>query len=209
MNGEQVIKNALNYLHYVYWYGGKGQKCTQALLNTLAAAYPRVYTATYKAKCKKDIAAGRYCIDCSGLVCKAYKIPDIGTYTMATDKRFTQYKGAPENGMIVWNPTHVGLYCNGKVIEARGIDYDVTTDRVYRPQDWQRVYTVAGTTYGTPSNNAKNGPKTAVSYLQAAIDVCNGKAGNGAARIDYLKARGYNADTVQELVNIATKGAKK
>lgn len=206
MTGEQACQNALKYIKYVYWYGGKGQKCTQALLNTLARLYPRIYTANYINKCKADIKAGRYCIDCSGLVCHAYGIPDIGTYTMNTDKRFQEYKGTPKNGMIVWNPTHVGIYYNGNIIEARGIDYDVTMSRKYRPADWKKVFHVAGVTY--TNNNAKTA-KTAVSYLLAAVDVLNGKAGNGAARVDYLSKLGYNADTVQELVNIATKGAAK
>lgn len=210
MTGAGVCANALKYKGFVYWYGGKGQKCTSALLNSLAKTYPSVYTLIYRNKCKQDIAAGKSCIDCSGLVCRAYGIGDLSTYQMAKDGRFKKYTGTPLNGMIVWKPSHVGIYYNGKVIEARGIDWDVTTSRTYRKSDWTCVYTVEGVEYmAANKTTSKKTAKTAVSYLQAAMDVINGKAGNGAERVNYLKSAGYDADIVQEIVNLAIKGAAK
>lgn len=200
MTGADIIKKALKYKKYVYWYGGKAQKCTNVLLNTLSKLYPTIYTTNYIAKCKKDITAGKYCIDCSGLVCKAYGIKDIGTYQMATDTRFKEWTETPLNGMIVWKWNHCGIYNDGKVIEARGIDYDVTTTRTYKKSDWQRVYYMDGVEY-----MAKNANKTAQEYLQAAIDVINGKYGTGSARKTALQNAGYDYDKVQNLVNSALK----
>lgn len=201
MTGEDIIKKALKYKNYVYWYGGKGQKCTTVLLNTLKSLYPSTYTTNYVNKCKKDISAGKYCIDCSGLVCRAYGIKDIGTYQMATDKRFKEWEGTPLNGMIVWKWGHVGLYYNGKVVEARGIDYDVTTNRTYKKSDWNRIFYFDGVDYGMTAKTSK----TAVEYLNAAIDVINGKYGTGTTRKTALKKAGFDADKVQNIVNLALK----
>lgn len=205
MTGEDICKNALEYTKggYVYWYGGKGQKCTATLLKQLSSMYQNIYTKSYIAKCEQDIKNGKRCIDCSGLVCKAYGIKDIGTYQMATDTRFHIYEGTPCNGMILWKWTHCGIYYNGKVIEARGKDYGVISSRTYKATDWQRIYTVDGVDY--MQTNTK---KTATEYLQAAIDVLAGKFGNGTERTVKLKTAGYNSDIVQELVNYAIKGAK-
>lgn len=199
MTGAQVIKNALKYKNYVYWYGGKGDKCTKALLDRLASAYPNVYTASYKNKCLVDIKNGKYCIDCSGLVCKAYGISDIGTYSFP--KAFKEWTGTPKNGMIVWTWTHTGIYNNGKVIEARGVDYDVTTSRTYRKQDWQRVFYSEKVNYMNNKNEV-----TAQDYLKVAEDIVNGKAGNGDKREAYIKAKGLDYDRVQKIVNIAVRG---
>lgn len=199
MTGNDVCTRALTYKNYVYWYGGKGQKCTQALLDTLAKLYPAIYTSTYKAKCRKDIQAGKMCIDCSGLVCKALGISDIGTWQMSRDSRFIPYEGPIKNGMIVWKSTHVGIYQNGHVIEARGIDYDVTTNRKYNRKDWATVYTFKNIVY----NNNKDS-MSAYQYLQAAIDAINGKYGNGTDRVKKLTTEGFDPDKVQKLINIAS-----
>lgn len=197
ITGAQICKNALKYKGYVYWYGGKGEKCTAALLTQLAIRYPKVYTTAYRIKCNADIAAGKSCIDCSGLVCKALGIDDISTYQMANDRRFVQYTGAPMNGMIVWKSSHVGIYYNGKVIEARGIDYDVTRNRAYKESDWQRVYAFTGATYKSTVGH------TAEEYLIIAASVLQGKLGDGDARKKALESAGYDYDKVQNLVNLA------
>lgn len=191
--GKKVVENALKYKSYAYWYGGKGQKCTEKLLYEMASLYPSIYTTAYKEKCQEDIKAGKKCIDCSGLVCKAYEIDDIGTYQMVTDARLTIWDGAPKNGMIVWRWTHCGIYTDGYVIEARGKSYGVTTTRKYKSSDWQRIYYMSAVNYDTE--------KTPTQILQAAIDVIAGKYGVGNERVNALKKAGYNADKVQKIVN--------
>lgn len=207
--GEDVVKNAFAMTNYVYWYGGSGEKCTTTLLNRLARLYPSVYTATYKAKCQIDIKNGKYCIDCSGFVCKASGLPHYSTYQMMTNTHFRQVnKSDIKNGMIVWRPTHCGIYYNGDVIttvngeyiiEARGIDYDITTTRKYKASEWTRVYKVDGIDYNSIE-------KLDDEYDYAARMVIQGKYGNGAERKKKLEAAGYDYSRVQALVNQILRG---
>lgn len=213
--GADVVKNAFAMSDYVYWYGGSGQQCTQELLNSLARLYPNIYTATYKAKCQADIAAGKHCIDCSGFVCKASGLPHYSTYAMATSNAF--YEGSlytPKNGMIVWTWTHCGIYYDGKVIEgtstakvieARGVDSDIRSDRIYNAANWQRAYYVVGIDYDSTTTTVTT-THTPAEYLTIAALVCQGKLGNGTARVAAIRAMGYDADRVQKLVNMAIRG---
>lgn len=210
LTGEQVVKNAFAMSDYVYWYGGSGQKCTYALLNTLSRLYPGIYTNSYKAKCRADIKAEKTCIDCSGFACKASGLPHYSTYQMTYDSHFARWndKEHPKNGMIVWRPTHCGIYYNGEVIttvsgdyviEARGIDYDITSARKYIPSQWQRVYYVKNVNYNSIE-------KLDDDYDYAARMVIAGKYGNGAARKKALEAAGYDYSRVQALVNQKLRG---
>lgn len=197
MTGSDVIKNAIKYLSYVYWYGAKGEKCSEKLLERLSTLYPGIYNLVYIRKCREDIAAGKYAIDCSGLVCNAYGIPQISTYQMPDI--FSIAKGTPLNGMIVWNTNHVGIYNNGYVIEARGIDYDVTTTRRYRKEDWAKVMYMPGVEYDTKV------VRTSIEYLRMAVDVAIGKYGNGESRRKAVTNMGYNYDKLQNIINDAYK----
>ena len=137
MTGSEIIKRAYELRHYVYWYGGKRQKCTQSLLNEFAKDYPNIYTSTYISKCKVDIKNNEYCCDCSGLVCYAYKIGDIGSYYFP--EKYKKWTGTPKNGMILHRNGHVALYNNGYVVEMRGVDYDFCDTRKYVKSEWLNV----------------------------------------------------------------------
>lgn len=195
MTGNDIIKNALLYKNCVYWYGAKGEQCTYKLLNILSALYPGIYTTTYKQKCMTDIRNGEHAIDCSGLVCRAYGISNMSTYDMP--KHFTEYTGPVKNGMIVWKHEHVGLYYNGMVLEARGIDYDVTDTRTYKKSDWERVYINSDVNYDADMEHAP------IDYLKTAIDVMQGIYGNGTMRKNILEKRGFNYEKIQSIINIA------
>lgn len=195
MTGNDIIKNALLYKNCVYWYGAKGEQCTYKLLNILSALYPGIYTTTYKQKCMTDIRNGEHAIDCSGLVCRAYGISNMSTYDMP--KHFTEYTGPVKNGMIVWKQEHVGLYYNGMVLEARGIDYDVTDTRTYKKSDWERVYINPDVNYDADMEH------TPIDYLKTAIDVMQGIYGNGTMRKNLLEKRGFNYEKIQSIINIA------
>ena len=200
MTGNDIIKNALRCGNYVYWYGAKGEECTYKLLNTLSALYPGIYTTTYKQKCMADIRNGKNAIDCSGLVCLAYGISNISTYEMP--KHFTEYTGPIKNGMIVWRRNHVGLYYNGVVIEARGIDYDVTANRIYKKSDWERIYIKPDVNYDADMEH------TPIDYLKTAIDVMQGIYGNGTMRKNLLEKRGFNYEKIQSIINISMEVTK-
>ena len=208
MTGNDIIINALWYRNYVYWYGAKGEECTYKLLNTLSALYPGIYTTTYKQKCMIDIRNGKHAIDCSGLVCRAYGISNMSTYEMP--KYFAEYNGPIKNGMIVWRHEHVGLYYNGVVIEARGIDYDVTANRIYKKSDWERVYISPAINYdgGTDTHSSMADAHTPIDYLNAAKDVLLGIYGNGTMRKNLLEKRGFNYEKIQSIINISMEVTK-
>lgn len=135
MNSNEIIKNAFKYKHYVYWYGGKGQKCTQNLLNTLSSLYPHIYTKTYINKCKIDVQKSKYCIDCSGLVCRAYEIKDLGSSQLKDKYKKLPVKEA-KAGMMLWKKGHIAICLgNNYIIEAKGIDYDVKISK-YKDTDF-------------------------------------------------------------------------
>lgn len=201
MTGNDIVHRALDYRNYVYWYGAKGQICTMDLLNKLSTMYPGIYTLTYKRKCLDDIENKKMAIDCSGLVCKAYGIEQISTYKMP--EVFTLYTGHPVNGVVVWNRSHVGIYYNGYIIEARGIDYDVTINRKYRAKDWSRLYIMPSVDY---SGSAE---RSALEYLEIAVDVVSGKYGNGAQRQASTEQLGYNYTKLQHIINAAYAKEKK
>lgn len=197
MTGNDIIKHALLYKNCVYWYGAKGEQCTYKLLNILSALYPGIYTTTYKQKCMTDIRNGEHAIDCSGLVCRAYCISNINISTYDMPKYFTEYTGPVKNGMILWRQEHVGLYYNGMVLEARGIDYDVTDTRTYKKSEWERVYISPVVNYDADMEH------TPIDYLKTAIDVMQGVYGNGTMRKNLLEKRGFNYDRIQAIINIA------
>lgn len=125
MTSNDIIQNAFKYRNYVYWYGGKGLKCTTSLLYALKNLYPSIYTSSYIKKCENDIKNNKYCIDCSGLICLAYGIPHIGSSQLcATFKKCKPEEAKP--GMVLWRRGHVALVLDENyIIEAKGIDYDV------------------------------------------------------------------------------------
>lgn len=203
MTAEEIITRAKKYVGvYVYWYGGKGERCNAALLNRLATAYPSIYTEAYIAKCKEDINAGKYCIDCSGLVCACYGIAHRGTEQFG--QVFNIWTGEPKNGMILYRKGHCGIYYNGRVIEARGKAYGVTAGRVFSKSDWTRIYYSTAVDY-TGGQEMK---RTAKEYLTCAINVIAGAYATGESRKKKIGAEGYDYNIVQALVNYALKGEK-
>lgn len=204
MVASEIITKAMSYVGvYAYWYGGKGERCSVSLLNRLSGAYPSVYTSAYITKCQADIKSGKYCIDCSGLVCSAYGVAHRGTEQFSVI--WKTWKGTPKNGMILYRKGHCGIYNNGYVIEARGKDFGVTSTRVYKVSDWTRVYYSTAVDY----DEGEEMKRTAKEYLTCAMNVIAGAYASGETRKARVKSEGYDYDIVQSLVNTALKGASK
>lgn len=133
MTGKEIVDRARSLSHMVYWYGGKRQKCTTALASGLMKQNPGVWTDAYFKKAVRDIHNKKSCCDCSGLVCYAYDIPDIGSYQLRQRYRF--WTGAPRAGMVAWKSGHVGIFSHdgwdAPIIEMRGIDDDYQECRTY------------------------------------------------------------------------------
>lgn len=203
MTSKEIIKRAKKYTHsalYVYWFGGKDERCTQNLLNTLSSLYPKIYTPAYIAACKTDIRSGKKCIDCSGLVCAAYNKPMVGTSQFY--KTFKEWRNTPKDGMIVWTKNHCGIYNEGKIIEARGRFVGITDSRPYISGQWKIMYD-PDVAYISDKNETST-----VNYNKVVEDVIAGKYGNGAVRKQKLAEAGYDYNIVQKLVNSKLKASK-
>ena len=53
---------------WVYWYGTYGNPCSQSLYNSKKKQYPSHYTSDRTSGYMKDIANGRTCADCVGMI---------------------------------------------------------------------------------------------------------------------------------------------
>lgn len=120
----------VSFYHYVYGMKYSYGKLTENRINILAKDNPSMFTPKYIAKAKKLI--GKYCIDCSGLVCYLWDINDIGSWGISQlpitkPERYAKVSLKQlKHGDCVYKKGHVGIYLgNGKVIEAKGINYGV------------------------------------------------------------------------------------
>lgn len=111
---DQVIKDAL-YMHvhkdeYAYFYGAKGQKLTDAVMNALWDAEPEYFRRYTEAEKKKifKYSRNKTGYDCSGFIAA---VTGCNTYSGAIWSRCTR-KTTPFLGpaaSILWRPGHVGL----------------------------------------------------------------------------------------------------
>lgn len=137
---KEIIEWVDEHEYYKYWYGGKRQKATTVLAQTLMDRNPDVWTQNYYRKALADITNGETVCDCSGFVCGAYGIPDIGSsqlpsYFCAWDK------GTYIPGMIAWKKGHCGIIIDdkGHVAEMRGIDTDYCKSRTFAEAGFARI----------------------------------------------------------------------
>lgn len=153
MTGKEIVARATSYKKMVYWYGAKREKCTTTLAGVLRQQNPGVWTEDYYQKALKDCDGEKYACDCSGLVCGAYNIPDIGSYQLGS--KYETWNGTPRAGMIGWKRGHVGIFSDdgwdAKIIEMRGIDYDWKKERVYKTCGFVKVIYDPSIDYGVES----------------------------------------------------------
>lgn len=138
MTPKEIHDNFLSLKDYVYWYGGKGERCTETLLSKLSSLYPKIYTKNYISLCRKDIEKGSHCIDCSGLVCKCVGVSNIGSWNI--HDQWEEMKDWISNGCVLWRSGHVGIFWNGKVLEAAGKSSGVDDHTIFKPDSWVKVF---------------------------------------------------------------------
>lgn len=133
---------------WVYWYGTYGKPCSQKLYESKKKQYPAHYTAERASGYKKDIAAGKWCADCVGMI-KAFfwsggqfetmpvyrsnNCPDVSANGMIKlCKETGKISTIPdEPGLVVWKDGHIGVYIGGGyTIEMRGFNYDCVKRKV-------------------------------------------------------------------------------
>nr|DAI48967.1 MAG TPA: hypothetical protein [Bacteriophage sp.] len=159
MTGVEIVAAAKKFKGLVYWYGGKRQLCTVALADRLKRENPNVWTTEYYRKALTDVQHHRRCCDCSGLVCGAYGIEDIGTGSFL--KTFKAWRGAPKSGMIAWRSGHCGIFLsdgwNSKIAEMRGIDWDYRENRTFSEAGFTKVLYSPSVSYETLDSAAVPG----------------------------------------------------
>ena len=136
--GLGIARAAYDYRDYAYWYGAKGETATLPLLNRLAKENKGVYSSRYIEECKNDIRGNKRVCDCSGLVCHALGISDIGSYQIG--QKFKEWKDEPKEGMIAWRQGHVAIFRKGGfVIEMQGQSTDFRDDRYYKDAGFTKI----------------------------------------------------------------------
>lgn len=143
MKRKEAVERAKELLGWNYIYGFKHNynPVSTPRINLLRQQYSSVFTDAYYKKAFGMI--GTNAIDCSGLVCYALNIKDIGSWQFhdlptASPSNYV-YVTTPEAGDIVWKSGHVGLCIgNDKVIEARGIDYGVVETN-FNERNWIKI----------------------------------------------------------------------
>ena len=105
-----LIEWAKVWLGQAYWYGCCCYPCTQNLLTRKAKQYPKSYAENRMSRYRSDIAAGKKCADCIGLIKGYYWTRDDGTQVYGLDGRPDQgangaYKAAKVKGAIASLPT--------------------------------------------------------------------------------------------------------
>ncbi len=165
-----LAAHAQKWLGQAYWYGTCCYPCTTALLNRKAQQYPEYYTQSRMPQYQRDIAQGRSCADCIGLM-KGYIWEKDGqvVYDKQTDVNTTglynaaSLKGVistlPEvPGVMVYKTGHVGVYMGGGVvIEAKGFAYGIIESQV-RDTSWTHWIAVPYISYAGYEDALMPGP---------------------------------------------------
>lgn len=133
---------------WAYWYGTCGYQCTQSLFNSKRQQYPQHYGSDRMSGYMADIAAGKMCADCVGLIKSFFwKGGDINGKNVyqsnncpdrSADGLFAlcDEKGAIGSitdipGLVVHKPGHIGVYVgDGYTIEMKGFAYDCVRSKV-------------------------------------------------------------------------------
>lgn len=150
MTGQDIVKRALMLgEECVYWYGAKRQIPSESLAQTLRKNNPSVWTKEYLDAARADIGKIKLVCDCSGFVCGAYAIADIGTSQFP--KRFTEYTGISYiPGMIAWKKGHCGIILDshGTIAEMRGLKWDFCKKRTFLSAEFTKIFYDPSVTYG-------------------------------------------------------------
>lgn len=158
MTGQEIVNRALEFGgKCVYWYGAKRQIPTIGLAVKLRKNNPNVWTPEYFEAATADIGKGKFVCDCSGFVCGAYAIADIGTSQFA--KKFVEYTGVSYiPGMIAWKKGHCGIITDshGTIAEMRGLKWDFCRSRTFPEVGFTKIFYSPSVTYAG-FNDAKMG----------------------------------------------------
>lgn len=150
-----LVEWCLRLIGQAYWWGCCVYDCTASLLKRKAEQYPRQYGESRMKRYKADIAAGKKCSDCIGIVKGYYWTRDDGVMQYGLDGRpdkgadgmfaAAKVKGViatlPEiPGLLLFSPGHAGVYVGrGWAVEARGFDHGIVKTKVAE-RGWTHWY---------------------------------------------------------------------
>ena len=131
---SDYIKFIKSKMGCYYWYGTFGQKASKALYAEKKKQYSKYYTAS---DYDKQIANPKQCFDCAGLVKSPFVYPtyhseyDLGAtgiYGKCIKKGKLTNINQLKNGYLIFKgndkqKTHVAVYIDGRVYEAKGHAY--------------------------------------------------------------------------------------
>lgn len=139
--GKELVKYAKGKVGTPYFYGSKMAELTESFMAQMNRLYPSMVTANYMQKARAKGIVGKICVDCSGLI-YAYTGKNLGS-SQLYQQAYTRLKTADyskwADGVVVWRKGHVGIFFKdgnqGKVIEAKGIDYGTVISQ-FKPSQW-------------------------------------------------------------------------
>lgn len=199
ITGQELVDWGLSHVGTPYVYGTKMKVFTQQEFNRLSAAYPSVFTNTYKKKITQKKLIGKVCVDCSGLISsKTGKV--LGSaqlyqqaYTRLPINKIKDFA----NGTILWKKGHVGIFykdSKGKLmcVEAKGIDYGVVANEITDPYRWYCGLTFKDIDYTIQKKITDYSYRVANPYIWTGI-VRYGSKGIGVKWVQYeLGQAGYH-----------------
>ena len=129
-----------------YLYGGKGQQYTTALVEKLAKAYPKTFTASIKKEALKDADKGYLAGDCSFLVCSAMGLSMMSSAVLKSQAvmKLRIQKSLAREGMCLWREGHVAYVGDDlKIYEMRSTAKDGTVSTWdKRAKDFEYMFVV-------------------------------------------------------------------
>lgn len=182
-----------------YVYGAKGAdgKLTQTRVNSLAKAYPSIFTTNYLNKIKKKALVGKTCCDCSGLI-SWYTKKTLGSAQLYSNAYarlpISQWKNFAV-GTVLWKSGHVGVYLgDGLVAEERGIDYGCIISKI---TDVKWVYGLTFSwidyTITTAVSSSEITYKGTNPYTEPTVVLKKGSTGTGVKWLQWeLNEAGYS-----------------
>lgn len=184
-----------------YVYGAKGAdgKLTQTRVNTLAEAYPNMFTPSYLNKIRTKKLVGQICCDCSGLI-SWYTNKVLGSsqlYSQAYARMPIAEWKKFAIGTVLWKSGHVGVYLgDGLVAEEKGIDYGCVISNIENGS-WKYGLTFSWINYEieTPVDSEKITWKVKNPYNEPSskVNIRKGSRGNDVRWLQWeLVESGYN-----------------
>lgn len=194
LTGVGLANFAKSKIGTPYVYGAKGADGVFTLerLNSLAKAYPNMFTQSYIAKAKKNV--GKVCTDCSGLQ-SWYTGKVLGSaqlYSTASQRIPISEINKVPVGATLWKSGHVGIYIgNGKVVEAKGINYGTVETNVSSTA-WKYALLFDYIDYGA-STVSSSPAKQTNPYPQPTTTLRSGAKGDGVKWVQWeLVEAGYD-----------------